>query len=97
MAWVVLQVRVEDFPFWMVAGSVERVAVGLGGGGGGGGASGGATGTCFLQPPENAMSSANRHSAAKFKDLPVFIIDFLRSKMGTEVYQYPEPLIVFPR
>jgi hypothetical protein len=84
VALVVLQVRVEDFPFWMVVGLAERVAVGLGGGGGGGGSSEGATGTFFLQPPEIAIRSANRHRAARFKNFLFFIISFLRSKMGVE-------------
>jgi hypothetical protein len=53
VALEVCQVRVEDWPVWMVSGLTEMEAVGEGGGGGGGGGGGAAF---FLQAPSMSMA-----------------------------------------
>ena len=64
VALEVCQVRVADWPGWMVSGLTEMEAVGDGGGGGGGGGGGAAF---FLQAPSMRIALSATAVATDFK------------------------------
>jgi hypothetical protein len=74
VAFVLVQVRVDDCPLSIVVGFADNVTVGAVGAGGGGGGGGGAIGAFFLQPPASIRISKHRTIEAWLMHFRLFIV-----------------------